>query len=142
MAGGQEEKRMDKGVVRQDQPKKRRGRDRKNITLGGLKKLETSLKRKQQRKLNRKLGELGVQKRNKKKKGPPPPIRSVLFLDNTANGELVKRMNRGEEDLGEATNLRVRMAESAGTPLGILLTRSNPWGPGDCGRDDCVARRG
>ena len=61
-----------------------------------------------------------------------------MFLDNTANGELVRRMNTGEEELGEATNLRVRMAESAGTPLGILLTRSNPWGPGDCGREDCV----
>ena len=61
-----------------------------------------------------------------------------MFIDNTANGELVRRMNTGEEELGEATNLRVRMAESAGTPLGILLTRSNPWGPGDCGREDCV----
>ena len=30
------------------------------------------------------------------------------------------------------------MAEAAGTPLCMLLPSTNPWGPADCGREDCV----
>jgi hypothetical protein len=29
--------------------------------------------------------------------------------------------------------------ESAGTPLGLLLLRTNPWGPQDCNRLDCIS---
>ena len=47
-------------------------------------------------------------------------------------------MMEAEKDLGEATGYRVRMAESAGDALGVLLPSTNPWGPSDCGRQDCV----
>ena len=36
------------------------------------------------------------------------------------------------------TGYRVRVAEAAGTPLSILLPSTNPWGPVDCQRQDCV----
>ena len=74
---------------------KKRGKDRGSITLGGLKKVEKARKRKMKQKLRKKLGEMKLFQRdgNKmKRKGPPPPTRSVLFMDNTVNGELAKRL--------------------------------------------------
>ena len=34
--------------------------------------------------------------------------------------------------MGDKTNMKVRMTEAAGTPLGVLLTTNNPWGNKDC----------
>jgi hypothetical protein len=42
-----------------------------------------------------------------------------------------------EKRLGGMTSYRVRVAESAGMALSRLLPSTNPWGPGDCGRQDC-----
>ena len=36
------------------------------------------------------------------------------------------------------TGYRVRITEAAGTPLGLLLPSTNPWGPQDCNRLDCI----
>ena len=74
--------------------KKKRGADRRHITLGGLKRVEKATKRKVKQKINKKLGSLGIpssREKNDKRRGPPPPTRSVCFIDNTANGVLVKR---------------------------------------------------
>ena len=121
---------------------KKRGSNRGTVTLGGLKKIEKARKRKMKQKLRKKLGETmeSFQKDGKaeKKKGPPPPTRSLLFVDNTANGELARRLTEAEKKLGEDTKYRVRIAESAGDALGVLLPSTNPWGPMDCGRKDCV----
>ena len=46
-------------------------------------------------------------------------------------------MQEGEDVVGFKTNYRVKMTESAGTPLGLLLTTNNPWGNKDCERADC-----
>ena len=59
-------------------------------------------------------------------KGPIAPIRSVIFLDNTGGGELARRLQEAEEGLGKATGYRVRIMESAGSPLGMLLPSTNP----------------
>ena len=61
-----------------------------------------------------------------------------MFLDNTANAELIRRMQKVEEEIGEKSNWRVRMTEAAGTPLSILLTSNYPWGEDDCQREDCI----
>ena len=116
--------------------KKKRGVDRPNITLGGLRKVEIAAKRKERRKLNKKLGTSGLPATGKR--GQPPPIKSVMFLDNSVNGELIKRRQKVEEDIGEMTNWRARMTEAAGTSLSILLTSNNPWGEEDCHREDCI----
>ena len=71
-------------------------------------------------------------------KGPLAPIRSVMFIDNTGGGELARRLQEAESDLGNATGYRVRIVESAGSPLGMLLPSTNPWGPANCERQDCV----
>ena len=105
--------------------------------------MEKSKKRKMRQKLRKRLSEtLGMfQKGGKiagKQRGPPPPTRSVLFVDNTAHGELARRLMEAEKDLGEATKYKVRIAESAGDALGMLMPSTNPWGPMDCGRQDCI----
>ena len=61
-----------------------------------------------------------------------------MFVDNSAGGELAKRLQAAEDELGEATGYRIRIAESAGSALGILLPSTNPWGANDCERADCV----
>ena len=130
------------GNQRKSKKSKKRGSHRGTITLGGLKKIEKAKKRKIKQKMRKRLGETIriFQKDGKeaKKKGPPPPTRSVLFVDSTVNGELARRLMEAEKDLGDATGYRVRVAESAGDALGVLLPSTNPWGPVDCGRVDCV----
>ena len=90
--------------------------------------------------MRRKLGErkLPVKEGWKKPKGPLPPTRSVIFMDNTAEGELARRFQKAEEEAGEVTGYRIRIIESAGTPMGMLLPSTNTWGPQDCTRKDCV----
>ena len=117
--------------------RKKRGANRETITLGGIKKIEKATLRKERQKLNRKLGSLNIPTTREKRRGPQPPTISVCFLDNTANGILAKRMQEGEDVVGFKTNYRVKMTESAGTPLGLLLTTNNPWGNKDCERADC-----
>ena len=73
--------------------------------------------------MRKKLGEMSIPvgRKEKRGRGPLAPIRSVMFLDNTAGGELARRLQESEIDLGKATGYRVRMVESAGSPLGMLL---------------------
>ena len=120
--------------------KKKRGPNRENITLGGLKKVKTARKRKAKNKMRKKLGEMKIPEGRKLRKGrgPGAPIRSVIFVDNTSGGELARRLQEAEMELGSQTGYRVKVAESAGTPLGLLLPSTNPWGPIDCTRRDCV----
>ena len=124
-------------LTRTGKAKKRRGIKRENITLGGLKRIEKATKRKEKQKVNKKMGSLGLPTSKKSRRKPPVTI-GVCFLDNTAGGILVKRMQEGESTIGDKTDVRVRMTEAAGTPLGVLLTSNNPWGTKDCERDDCV----
>ena len=120
--------------------KKKRGPGRVILTLGGKKKVEKALKRKMKSKMRKKISELNIPdgRIGKKGAGPQAPVKSVLFVDNTAGGELAKRLQEAERDMGIATGYRVRVTESAGTPLGMLLPCTNPWGNADCGRGDCV----
>ena len=82
--------------------------------------------------MRQKLGKLGIHSREGwkkgKKRGPPPPTRSVLFVDNSAGGMLSKMFQEAEEAAGATTGYRVRITESAGTPLSLLLPSTNPWG--------------
>ena len=120
--------------------RKKRGNKRGTITLGGLKKVEKALKRKAKNKMRKKLGDMSVPEGRKVRrgKGPLAPIRSVMFVDNSGGGELARRLQDAEEDLGKATGYRVRIVESVGSPLEMLLPSTNPWGPPNCERLDCV----
>ena len=90
--------------------------------------------------MRRKLGEMEIPSHEgwKRPRGPLPPTRSVFFVDNTAGGELARRLQEAEKEAGVVMGYRVRITESAGTPLGLLLPSTNPGGPQDCNRADCV----
>ena len=123
-------------------PNKKRGAGRPTLTLGGKNKVEKAKKRKTKRRMRKKLGNLGIHSREGwkegRKRGPPPPTRSVLFVDTSAGGILARMYQEAEEEAGATTGYRIRITESAGTPLSRLLPSTNPWGPQDCGRMDCV----
>ena len=51
---------------------------------------------------------------------------------------MANMLQKVEKRLGGITAYRVRIAESAGMALSRLLPSTNPRGPGDCGRQDCV----
>ena len=108
--------------------------------MGGLKKIEKARKRKERKKIRKKLGQHGVQVgwKQRRQTGKLPPTKSVVFLDNTAGGELARRFQKAEEEAGIITGYRIRISESARTPLSMLLPCTNPWGPSYCGRADCV----
>ena len=121
-------------------PGKKRGPGRKQLTLGGKKRMEKSYKRKMKRKVNSGRGKAGIPAKPKRKGdnvNNEQPI-SVLFVDNTGGGLLAKRLQAEEVKLGKMTGYRVKIAESAGMPLARLLPSTNPWGNQDCGRADCT----
>ena len=84
---------------------KKRGPCRGTITLGGLNKMRKAKKRRAKSRLRKRLGQHNVQvkKTTGKRAGPPPPTRSVMFVDNTAGGILAKRFKQAEEEAGEVT---------------------------------------
>ena len=77
---------------------KKRGSGRQTITLGGLQKVQKAKIRKGKQNLRRKLGGMEIPGHEgwKKPKGPLPPTRSVFFVDNTAGGELARRLQKSE----------------------------------------------
>ena len=62
---------------------------------------------------------------------------SVMFVDSTKGGWMAKRFKEEEKRLGRMTGYNIRITEMSGMPLSRLLPSTNPWGPGDCGREDC-----
>ena len=120
--------------------KKKRGPGRESITLGGLKKVEKAQKRRLQSRMRKKMGEQSLPEgwKSKRGSGKLAIIRSVMFVENTAGGVLARRLQEKEIEIGQATGYRIKMAESAGTPLGLLMPSTNPWGAPDCQRPDCV----
>ena len=120
---------------------KKRGQNRQVQTLGGIKKQARALKRKLKKELNKKMGLAGFPASSKSKRKETirkaSPI-SVLFMDNTKGGLLSRKLQEADNRLSLMTNYRVRVVESAGTALSRLLPSTNPWGTGDCGRQDCI----
>ena len=65
------------------------------------------------------------------------PVIAVLFVDQTAGGELARRLQEAETRLGQMTGYRVRIAETSGSQLCRILPNTNPWSGRDCGRGGC-----
>ena len=62
-----------------------------------MKKVEKAKKRKMKQRLRKKKGIMNMHEGRKvKRKGPPPLARSVMFVDNTAGGELARRLQDAE----------------------------------------------
>ena len=63
------------------------------------------MKRKMKSKMRKRISELNIPQGRIGKKGPGPqaPVKSVMFVDNTVGGELAKRLQEAEVELGMAT---------------------------------------
>ena len=59
----------------------------------GLKKVERAIRRKEKSRMRWKLGNMSLPEGRKEKRGsgPQAPIRSVMFVVNTGEGELTRR---------------------------------------------------
>ena len=66
---------------------------------------------------------------------------TILFVPKTEGGELAKRMRLAEQEIEKITGDRIKVVERAGTMLKRILTKSNPWAGGNCGRIDCLVCR-
>ena len=77
--------------------------------------------------------------KSKLKNDSPPEVVTVMFVPQTPNGELAKRLQQVENDIAKVTGKKVRMVERSGTMIRRLLCRSNPWAGGKCGRDNCLS---
>ena len=89
--------------------------------MGGLKKVDKANKRRLKSRMRKKMGEQSLPegwKAAAKVGAKLAPIRSVMFIENTGGGELARRLQEKEMELGQETGYRIKMAESAGTPLG------------------------
>ena len=109
---------------------KKRGLNREIVTLGGLKKQETAMKRKCKRKMNQLRGKAGFPASRKADNIKPlqdTPV-SVVFVDNTKGGKLANILKEEENRLGRVTGYNIRVAEMAGRALSRLLPSTNPWG--------------
>ena len=64
-------------------------------------------------------------------------VAGVLFAPRTDGGRLVERLRQQEEIISKQCGHRVKIVERAGSKLQDLLTRSDPFTGGDCGRPKC-----
>ena len=63
---------------------------------------------------------------------------TVLFVKQTPNGILAKRLQKAENDISRLTGDRVKVVERGGTNIRRMLVKSNPWAGSLCGRDNCL----
>ena len=101
-------------------------------------------------KSNAKLGKNSFKKsvkrklKNKFERDSSPKTVTVMFVFQTPNGELAKRLQSVENDIAKITGKRVKIVERSGTMMRRLLHKSNPWagakcGGAKCGRDNCLS---
>ena len=65
-------------------------------------------------------------------------VKSVVFIQQTKDSRLVKRLREVEERLGETTGYRIKFVEKVGEKLVDILCQSNPWKGNNCLREDCI----
>ena len=64
--------------------------------------------------------------------------KAVMFVPQTKNSELAKRLRENENEMEKYTGYRIKIVERSGRSVNQILTKSNPWGGEDCGRSGCL----
>jgi hypothetical protein len=64
--------------------------------------------------------------------------RSVLFVEQTRGGKLMKLLKETQSRLTGMLGFKLKIEERGGTKLSMLLPNTNPWRGAPCGRADCV----
>ena len=62
---------------------------------------------------------------------------TVLFVMQTPNGELAKRLRQAEQELSEICGNKVKIVERSGVSLKSILVKTNPLPEQKCGRMNC-----
>ena len=90
------------------------------------------------------------QDKNKKRRGGNPgggagkeedrqlPTRSVLFVENSRDGELARRLKGVVERIQHILKFRIKVVEKSGTPLKLMFPLNNIGGEEVCGRPECI----
>ena len=65
-------------------------------------------------------------------------LTSILFVEQTRNGQYAAKLREKEEYLADVTGYKVKVVEKAGNTLKSLLVRSDPFAGGKCGRYKCL----
>ena len=68
-------------------------------------------------------------------KGQDPS--SVLFIERTGGGKLAADLRHADRELMTTIGDFTKIVEKAGTPLGNLLVKKDPWGDSGCGKEQC-----
>ena len=61
-----------------------------------------------------------------------------MFVENTRNGELAKRLRAVEKRDNVITGFRTKIVEGVGSKLKDILPNTNPWKGASCGRVPCI----
>ena len=59
-------------------------------------------------------------------------IKSVIFVQETENSELVRRLRETEKKMAATSGYRIKFAEKCGEKMVDILVKSNPWKERDC----------
>ena len=65
-------------------------------------------------------------------------VKTVLFLEQTPEGGLAKRMREVLRSMEPALGFRVKVVERTGQSLGSKFAQTGLWEGMQCGRDDCT----
>ena len=65
-------------------------------------------------------------------------IKAVIFVPQTEHSGLAKILRENEEEMLNVTGYKLKVVERAGKSLTSMLTKTNPWGGNDCGRNGCL----
>ena len=68
----------------------------------------------------------------------PLRTRTVLFVENTPNGELSKRIREQLARMEGIMGYKMKVVERVGTQLKDLFSLTNVWGGTVCGRNNCT----
>lgn len=63
---------------------------------------------------------------------------TVMFVERTAGGTLVKRLRAQERDFYKFSSKKVKYVERNGTQVQAMLTSPDPWGQALCERESCL----
>ena len=66
------------------------------------------------------------------------PTKSVLFVENTEEGEFMSRMKELMKRLSPSLGFKIKIVERNGSSLRSKFPLSNLWEGTKCGRQDCT----
>ena len=65
-------------------------------------------------------------------------IKSIIFVQETKNSGLIKKLRETEEKMAATSGYRIKFVERCGDKMVDILTQSNPWKGKDCEREGCM----